>query len=147
VRQPGGTAPAERHPAIARDGIAYVAPDRGPQLGRHIRPSIVDRRGLPAFGIDEDRCRARFALGEPEESLGDVSLVQQGADPPATGAGDQAGGEHGAAQGVRRAGDVEPLAAGQNQLLGRVTALPGVKARDKQDAIERAVEGDGSQRR
>ena len=106
------------------------------------RAALVDL-GLLAGGRVDHRQVDPGLAGDPGE-VGQHRLLAQLFEHAGAGrAAGEAGGDHGLAEQAERAGDVDPLAAGDGAALDRAVAAPEPEVRHRDGAVDRGVEGDG----
>ena len=109
---------------------------------RDVRAPLV-HLGVAAAGRIDDRGRGTRLVLDADEVVED-RLRSQLLDDARTGAASrEAGGDDRDAELLQRAGDVDPLAAGEGQALARAMALAALEVRHGQRPIDRRVHGDG----
>ena len=110
-------------------------------LGPHGRPPLVDLRVARVRRVDDGRGRARLALDAHE--VVEDRLAGQPLDDPQPGlAAGEPGGDDRNAERLQRAGDVDPLPAGEREARARAMPLAPLEVRDGDRAGERGVERD-----
>ena len=106
-----------------------------------VRPPLVDLGVRAAGRVDDRGRRARLVL-DPDEVVEDRLGGQLLDDPRPGAAAGEPGGDDGHAEPLQRAGDVDPLAAGERQPGARAVPLVELEVRHGQRAVDRGVEGD-----
>ena len=106
------------------------------------RAALVDLGLLARGRVDHRQVDPRLA-GDPGE-VGEHRLLAELLEHPGAGrAAGEAGGDHRPAEQAERAGDVDPLAAGDGAALDRAVAVAEAEVRHRDGAVDRGVEGDG----
>ena len=109
---------------------------------RDLRPALVDLGLLAGRRVDHGRVGARL-LADADE-VGEHGQLRQLVDDAGAGrpAG-QAGGDHGRAERLEHAGDVDALAARHRRLLDRAVAAAEAEVGHRQGLVDGRVERDG----
>ena len=97
---------------------------------------------VPDGRVDDGRRGARL-VGDPHEVVEDPLGRQLLDDARAGAAAGEAGRDHGHVEPLERAGDVDPLAAGEREHAARAVAVAELEVRDGDRPVERGVERDG----
>src|SRR5262249_56610024 len=92
--------------------------------------------------VDHREVRRRL-VADAGEVVEDRLLAELLDQPAAGRAAGETGRDHGAAEQLQRARDVDALPAGGGAALDRAMALAEAEARDRHGAVDRRVEGDG----
>ena len=111
-------------------------------VGLHVWAPLVDL-GVRAAGRVDDRGRGARLVADSDEIVEDRLAGQLLDDAGAGPAPGEAGRDHRHTQVLQRAGDVDPLAAGERQAGARAVALAELEVRHGQRAIDGGVERDG----
>ena len=137
-----GSEPANTHDARALGQVEQLVHEQLDLVRRDLRPALVDLGLLAGRRVDHGRVRARL-LADPDEVAEHGQLRELVDDAGAGRPAGQAGGDHGRAERLEHAGDVDALAARHRRLLDRPVAAAEPEVGHRQGLVDGRVERDG----